>query len=312
MKYSDSEIENAQRSIFNLFLDDLAKTYTKRKKFTSYTGKDLKALHKELNDYLINKKKDEDDLVSIGYNTLKDYQKICKNVEERFRYNVNFLNALVGYIDHPNPYDNYDHYVERNKVFIKLKDVETSDLIYSRSKSKRENDSSNTFDYMELSYELLPTLNEKQIGRYIKFYLKEVDDIKFNDKANFWLGVLLLHKRQYYHALKYLEKSIDLNPINEEYHYNLALAKFKGRIPFILRSHEIESIEIDLINAVNLNVDKRKFYELQYIIQENFYQKRSLRYPHGEISLTYLNSFKKDEIELQRLLDILKLPDFFN
>ncbi|WP_299677192.1 hypothetical protein [uncultured Dokdonia sp.] len=318
MEHSNSEIIEKQRIVFITFMQDVVRTYRKntreKRKVVDYSRNDVTNLRADINKYLEKHKSvDEDKAKTIGFTTLLGYVEICQHEHKELKYREYILNSCAKYIDIEPKYRDFRHYVERSKDRLRLSGYSTNHLIYPYKKPDDTiNKELKSFDYKEMSYELLSTLDKNQIDRYIKFYLKEVDDIKSNDKANFWLGVLLLCKRQYYLVIKRLEKCIDLNPIDEEYHYNLALAKFKGRIPFILKSKEIESIGVDIMNAINLNPDKRKFYELQYIIQEEFYKKRSLRPHYDEISLAYIDTFDQDEIERNRLLDALNIIDFFN
>lgn len=161
-----------------------------------------------------------------------------------------------------------------------------------------------------MSYDSLADLEVVQVNDYIKHLSRK--QIKKRVENRFWLGVLLLQKCKYYKVIKHLGKCIDLNLGNEEYHYNLALAKFKGRRPFFLKGNEIKDVEVDITNAINLNPTKRKFYFLRFIIQKDYYKRRGFRITDEEILQEDLDAYTIDEIEHTRLLNTLNLPHNFN
>lgn len=309
MKYSNSDIIEKQRLVFISFMEEVAKTYGRRK-IINYSRDDIKSLRIRINNFLNEEKQtDEENVKTIGFTTLKGYVEICQDTNKELKYREYVLNLCAKYIKVFPKYKDFRNYVERSKDLLKLSDFATNDLIYSPKKKTDEiNKNVNSFDYEEMSYELLSNLDDDEVNLYIKYYQTETDDLKINEEANFWLGILQLQKKEYFLSIQYFKKCIDLNPINDEYHYNLALAKFKGRHPSRLSNKEIKDIEVDLMNAFNLNPNKRKFYELKYIIQEVFYK--------GDVDqddkIDLEDIEREQKREQKRMLNILQLQNFFN
>ncbi|MBC8755980.1 tetratricopeptide repeat protein [Kordia sp. YSTF-M3] len=312
MEYSNSDISEKQRLVFISFMEEIAKTYGKRK-IMDYSPKDIKNLCSGINNFLEkNKNVDENKAKTIGFTTLKGYVEICQDENKELKYREYILNICSKYIGVFPKYKDFRNYIERSKNVLKLSNYKTNHLIYPyQNHNESKSIEIKVFDFNEISYELIENLNENGIKAHIKYYLKKVDEKEFDDKVNFWLGVLLLHNKQYRRAIKHLEESIDLNPDNEEYHYNLALAKFKGKRPSNLNKETANSVENDIKNAINLNPHKRKFQILAAIIREDYHNRRLYYYQWKEVRLEDLDYLEKDEIEFNRLLRLINLPDYY-
>ncbi|MBC8755981.1 tetratricopeptide repeat protein [Kordia sp. YSTF-M3] len=312
MRYSDLEIGKAQRDVFISFMQEIVRTHAKRKKVTDYTEDDIKDLHKELNKFLKDNKVPEIDRPkTVGFTTLKGYVDICKDENKILKYREYVLNLCSKYIDNFPKYKDFRNYIARRKDSLGFSKYEIRELTYPYKPPINESKqfiSASSSSYEELSLELRSKLNENEISIHIQYHSNEIKKNPNDDIHHYWLGVLLLQIKQYDAAINHLNKSIEINSTNEEYYYNLALAKFKGKRPSRLKMDEIMDILQSLNTAIRMNNKKAKFYRLKQIINKDYFEKKGLKVPAKVIELKAIKRLDQDPFELKRLMVLLNLP----
>ena len=305
----EDKLREARLKIFKAFLDDviLEDKENKGKIFEDYVKHDFERLSRIINRKL-QKEDDDEKERKIAWQTFRDYKAIY-NGEKTLKYSKYKLDILAYFIG----YSSYRHYVEGKKVSLGFECYNAKDLIYGRKKStyksKKNYDAKENFE--NLSYETLSHLNDEQIKIYTQHFSIQVRSNPADDNAFFWLGVLLLKRKQYKSAIAYFTKSIEINPINSEYYYNLGLAMFKGKRPFRLKMDEITAILENLKTAIHLNSGKAKYYCLKYILNEDYFKRCGLGIS-GVTSkqlLKRVHELSGQSYELQRLKSSLGLSE---
>ena len=292
------DMHKIQLEVFKTFMDDVIIKDRERfpkKSFGEYTEGEFRSLSSKVLE------KEEVELKGFSPSTLKKYAHLYQEKKGvKFSYQKNKMDALAHFIDH----ESFESYVEEVKEKMGYGDYDTSALIYYRIIE-------DTLDKEALSYEKLSVLGEDQQNNQIQYF---TDKIKrgngMDDHAYFWSGILFLQRKQYATALALFKKSIAVDPTNEEYYYNLALAKFKGKRPFRLALHEIRDILDDLNVAIQLNSKQVKFYCLKKLIREDYFLRRGLSIPKEASETSIEGKLENNDIELDRLKRTLNLASY--
>ncbi|MEM8999743.1 MAG: hypothetical protein AAGB24_05720 [Bacteroidota bacterium] len=157
----------------------------------------------------------------------------------------------------------------------------------------------------QISYNELALLDRERKSRLIKQFVAYPERRNRNALQLFWLAVLLLEQQQYATAVKFLDDALEIDPVNAECHYNVALAKFNGQQPFRRRMDEINSILYHLDLAIQLNPQNVKFYYLKAFINRDYFLRRGLKSPKNVLIPSFLTKTEEDGIELKRTAKLL-------
>ncbi|WP_108808057.1 tetratricopeptide repeat protein [Aquimarina spinulae] len=286
-------LSESQFDVFVYFFDTIAKKHTPNKSFKDYIERDINRLIERLQE----KTKEK-----IGRTTIVNYRdRYNKKEGEKFTYLKSYLDILAQYID----YSSYENFIKENKAFWGLEKYRAEELILSKgNKKKHQSSTDEKRHYKKLSYKKLSNLTPKEIVKYTQSFLAQTKSESSNDKTLFWLGVLLLSQNQYEESIMYIKESIKINPIDDEYHYNLALAMFKGKRPFRLKMNEIKEIQTSLKTAIRINNKKEKYHCLKHLITQDYFRRSGLDDPDN--SSNNLPMITKEEpYELERLFSTL-------
>ncbi|MDC8003103.1 tetratricopeptide repeat protein [Aureisphaera galaxeae] len=286
---------DAQLAMFKVFMDEVISEDLKsspKKLFKDYKKGGFERISRKVKKVI---PENEDDYSTIGWTTLRNYRESYVG-SAPLTYAKKKMNGLAFFIG----FESYEAFVDKVKNAVVGNKYKTADLIIYRTGNKggkREE---------KFSYEIISKLSKNEVFQHIdaltrKKVVKRKDPIFI-----FWLGVLYLKWGSYDKAVENLLQCIELNPINEEYYYNLALAKFNGKCPFRLSIDEIQEIRSHLGTALDLNPHKRKFYLLQCIIKEDFYKRQGLMAPIG-YKPNELKNLAEDEIEEKRIYQLLDI-----
>ncbi|WP_298511189.1 tetratricopeptide repeat protein [uncultured Kordia sp.] len=204
------------------------------------------------------------------------YNKYINGSKENYQIKELTIKLLCNYIG----FDTYEAFVQKYKSEIRISD---------------------------LSYKLISKLTKLEVSKYIADLSKKSQENINNDSIFFWLGVLLMERKRFDAAIICFKKAIELNPTSDEYYYNLALSKFKGKHPFRLHFNEIIEILEDVDMSISINDKKSKYYRLKHLIHEDFFKRRGLQVREKVIELQAVDRLEKNISELQRLCRLLNI-----
>ena len=289
----EKDFQEKQLEVFKNFMDDVVSSYRQRKGFTKRSFKNFQK--KDFEDFSNHIKDNMEGETEIKPSTIKSYRYMYIEKEGYpLRYSKRVMDYLAEYLS----FLDFRAYVDNLKEKIGYKDYRTSMLIvYGKKEAKKA-----------MSYSLFNTLNTTELNEYIQYYISKIKRYPKNDINYYWLGVLLLKINQYNLAIQHLKRSIEINPLEEEYYYNLALAEFRGRRPFCLQMEEIKNILRLLNMALDINSKKAKFYRLKSIINKDYFKRRGLSVPEKVVELQAVNRLNQDPIELKRLIELINIP----
>ena len=132
------------------------------------------------------------------------------------------------------------------------------------------------------------------LNNLVQSYDQMVSDNTNNVELSLSLGICFLKLKQFDKAIKYLEKSIELDPNNSEAYFYSALANLKGLKPFVHFRNIIDKVEEHINSA--LLVEEKGIYLifLAYIKYDYFSRKFFNTTPNYQ---TVLEMAKKKGIE---------------
>lgn len=283
----------AQLIVFKSLMDEVVKKYLNgaaTRLFGECRQKDFDRISEEVTK-LAN---ETGEYESIGASTIKRYKQMYLG-NTKLNYGKFTMNSLAFYID----FESYETYLDSIKNFLGYDLYETKDLItYKVSEDKEDG---------KISFEKILKFGREELQEHIHTFSVHVQKNDKDNESYFWLGVLLMERKRFDAATTCFEKALELNPTENEYYYNLALSKFKGKRPFRLHFNEIIEILEDVDSAISFNKKKMKFYDLKVFIQEDFFKRRGLSIPKDEIEYYPENDINIDLTEQKRLCRLLNI-----
>lgn len=132
-------------------------------------------------------------------------------------------------------------------------------------------------------------------------------------EAQLALGLFYLENKAYQFAIPQLKKVIDIDPMNADTYFYLAIALLGGKRPFSQLTPTIKSVCQQLSLAESIE-PKAIYYYLHAFVTFDFYKRKFLNVsPSYQFLLDQARIFgitKQDENELFDMLKILKPQDF--
>ena len=123
------------------------------------------------------------------------------------------------------------------------------------------------------SFNTISNISEDKINKYIETY--RAISIEYPEFHNFntSIGICFLKLKKYDEALESFKKAQIENINDATPFFYAAIAKLKGRKPFTCSKTEINTIEIDINAALNIDPQAIYYYFLSYVGRDYFKRK---------------------------------------
>jgi tetratricopeptide (TPR) repeat protein len=143
------------------------------------------------------------------------------------------------------------------------------------------------------------------LNNLVRSYDHMVSEDTNNVEVTLSLGLCFLKLKQYDKAIKYLEKSIELDPNNSEAYFYSAIANLKGLKPFVHLRNVIDKVEEHINSA--LLVEEKGIYLifLAYIKYDYFSRKFFNTTPDYQTAIELAQIKGTEELEIYNLFLLL-------
>lgn len=126
------------------------------------------------------------------------------------------------------------------------------------------------------SHSTVSTMNDAQINKFILSYKMALTQHPSNKNLNIATGLCLLKLGKYEQAINAFETA-QLNGFDDaNSFFYCAIARLKGRRPFLCQRTDIEKIENDIMVALSISPSSQHYYFLS-IIRKDFYARKCLK-----------------------------------
>lgn len=128
-------------------------------------------------------------------------------------------------------------------------------------------------DIMVKSFNALASLPLPQVNKYMATYKNAAAEHPENKDVNTSIGMCFLRLKQYDQAIAYFEKGKADNFEDATPFFYAAVARLKGRKPFLCSRPEIDAMETDINSALSIAPAPEQYYFLSYIGRDYFKRK---------------------------------------
>jgi len=128
-------------------------------------------------------------------------------------------------------------------------------------------------DILVKSFKNLAAMPLPQVNKYMAAYQSASAEHPDNNDVNAAVGLCFLRLKKYDQALNYLEKAQADNFEDATPFFYAAVARLKGRKPFLLNRQEIDQIMTDLEAAMSIEPKAEQYYFMSYIKRDYFKRK---------------------------------------
>ena len=128
-------------------------------------------------------------------------------------------------------------------------------------------------DILVKSFKNLAAMPLPQVNKYMAAYQAASAEHPDNNDVNASVGLCFLRLKKYDQALNYLEKAQADNFEDATPFFYAAVARLKGRKPFLLNRQEIDQIMTDLEAAMSIEPKAEQYYFMSYIKRDYFKRK---------------------------------------
>lgn len=128
-------------------------------------------------------------------------------------------------------------------------------------------------DILVKSFKNLAAMPLPQVNKYMAAYQSASAEHPDNNDVNASVGLCFLRLKKYDQALNYLEKAQADNFEDATPFFYAAVARLKGRKPFLLNRQEIDQIMTDLEAAMSIEPKAEQYYFMSYIKRDYFKRK---------------------------------------
>lgn len=130
-----------------------------------------------------------------------------------------------------------------------------------------------TSDIMVKSFRALSTMPLPQVNKYMATYRTAAADHPDHNDINTSIGMCFLRLKKYDQALDAFEKAQADNFEDATPFFYAAIARSKGRKPFLCSRPEIDAMETDINAAMSIEPCAEHYYFLSYIGRDYFKRK---------------------------------------
>jgi tetratricopeptide (TPR) repeat protein len=128
-------------------------------------------------------------------------------------------------------------------------------------------------DILVKSFKNLAAMPLPQVNKYMAAYQSASAEHPDNNDINASVGLCFLRLKKYDQALNYLEKAQADNFEDATPFFYAAVARLKGRKPFLLNRQEIDQIMTDIEAAMSIEPKAEQYYFMSYIKRDYFKRK---------------------------------------
>jgi tetratricopeptide (TPR) repeat protein len=128
-------------------------------------------------------------------------------------------------------------------------------------------------DILVKSFKNLAAMPLPQVNKYMAAYQAASAEHPDNNDVNAAVGLCFLRLKKYDQALNYLEKAQADNFEDATPFFYAAVARLKGRKPFLLNRQEIDQIMTDIEAAMSIDPKAEQYYFMSYIKRDYFKRK---------------------------------------
>ena len=128
-------------------------------------------------------------------------------------------------------------------------------------------------DILVKSFKNLAAMPLPQVNKYMAAYQSASAEHPDNNDVNAAVGLCFLRLKKYDQALNYLEKAQADNFEDATPFFYAAVARLKGRKPFLLNRQEIDQIMTDIEAAMSIESKAEQYYFMSYIKRDYFKRK---------------------------------------
>ena len=128
-------------------------------------------------------------------------------------------------------------------------------------------------DILVKSFKNLAAMPLPQVNKYMAAYQSASAEHPDNNDVNASVGLCFLRLKKYDQALSYLEKAQADNFEDATPFFYAAVARLKGRKPFLLNRQEIDQIMTDIEAAMSIEPKAKQYYFMSYIKRDYFKRK---------------------------------------
>jgi tetratricopeptide (TPR) repeat protein len=128
-------------------------------------------------------------------------------------------------------------------------------------------------DILVKSFKNLAAMPLPQVNKYMAAYQAASAEHPDNNDVNAAVGLCFLRLKKYDQALNYLEKAQADNFEDATPFFYAAVARLKGRKPFLLNRQEIDQIMTDIEAAMSIEPKAEQYYFMSYIKRDYFKRK---------------------------------------
>jgi tetratricopeptide (TPR) repeat protein len=128
-------------------------------------------------------------------------------------------------------------------------------------------------DILVKSFKNLAAMPLPQVNKYMAAYQSASAEHPDNNDVNASIGLCFLRLKKYDQALSYLEKAQADNFEDATPFFYAAVARLKGRKPFLLNRQEIDQIMTDIEAAMSIEPKAEQYYFMSYIKRDYFKRK---------------------------------------
>lgn len=128
-------------------------------------------------------------------------------------------------------------------------------------------------DILVKSFHNLSDLPLPQVNKYMATYKAAASEHPDHNGVNASIGLCFLKLKKYDQALEYFEKAQADNFEDATPFFYAAVARLKGRKPFLCSRPEIDQMETDINAAMSIEPNAEQYYFLSYIGRDYFKRK---------------------------------------
>jgi tetratricopeptide (TPR) repeat protein len=128
-------------------------------------------------------------------------------------------------------------------------------------------------DILVKSFKNLAAMPLPLVNKYMAAYQSASAEHPDNNDINAAVGLCFLRLKKYDQALNYLEKAQADNFEDATPFFYAAVARLKGRKPFLLNRQEIDQIMTDIEAAMSIEPKAEQYYFMSYIKRDYFKRK---------------------------------------
>ncbi len=132
-------------------------------------------------------------------------------------------------------------------------------------------------DILVKSFHNLSNMPLPQVNKYMASYKAAAAEHPQHNGVNASIGLCFLKLKKYDQAIEYFEKAQSDNFEDATPFFYAAVARLKGRKPFLCSRPEINQMETDINAAMSIEPSAEQYYFLAYIGRD-YFKRKSLKH----------------------------------